>query len=260
MVAIAGYGSLPAVGAAPQPQRRAAFLIASLAALAMVACVGIAVAGYDQDEGLWDDGSVTLAQLTKVEMNDILSKAQGMSTAQLRSEINKLEGASSRTTSLAGIVRGGQITQDTAANPEGAILENVPATIVAPVPGPPDFNGASAVIARLPNIGFAPSMLTEKGFESRGSFTVRKSRAGESFYLRIYGKLNHNLRCTLRGYRNLMGDFTGNTIYTGFKKIYTGKSQIHTQHIPRGITGEFDIMTCRDLGNGEVQYFRIRYD
>jgi hypothetical protein len=24
--------------------------------------------------------------------------------------------------------------------------------------------------------------------------------------------------------------------------------------------GEFDIMTCRDLGNGEVQYFRIRYD
>jgi hypothetical protein len=116
------------------------------------------------------------------------------------------------------------------------------------------------VIARLPNIGFAPSMLTEKGFESRGSFTVRKSRAGESFYLRIYGKLNHNLRCTLRGYRNLMGDFTGNTIYTGFKKIYTGKSQLHTQHIPRGITGEFDIMTCRDLGNGEVQYFRIRYD
>jgi len=268
-VAIAGYGSLPAPdGAAPAP-RRAAFLVASLSALAMVACIGIAVAGYDQDEGLWDDGSVTLAQLNKSEMNAILDKASGMSATQLRSEISKLEGASSRTTSLAsaartqslgGIVRGGQLTQDTAANPEGAILENVPATIVAPVPGPPDFNGASAVIARLPNIGFAPSMLTEHGFESRGSFTVRKSRAGESFYLRIYGKLNHNMRCTLRGYRNLMGDFTGNTIYTGFKKIYTGKSQIHTQHIPRGITGEFDIMTCRDLGNGEVQYFRIRYD
>lgn len=47
-VAIAGYGSLPAPdGAAPAP-RRAAFLVASLAALAMVACVGIAVAGYDQ--------------------------------------------------------------------------------------------------------------------------------------------------------------------------------------------------------------------
>jgi len=41
----------------------------------------------------------------------------------------------------------------------------VPATIVAAVPGPSDFNGASAVIARLPNIGFAPSMLTEHGFE-----------------------------------------------------------------------------------------------
>ncbi len=36
-----------------------------------------------QDEGLWDDGSVTLAQLTKTEMNDILSKAQGMSTSQV---------------------------------------------------------------------------------------------------------------------------------------------------------------------------------
>ena len=89
---------------------------------------------------------------------------------------------------------------------------------------------------------------------------MRKSRAGESFYLRVYGKLNHNIRCTLRGYRNLSGDFTGNTIYTGFKKIYVGKSQVQTQHIPRGIVGEFDIMTCRDLGNGEVQYFRIRYD
>jgi hypothetical protein len=44
--------------------------------------------------------------------------------------------------------------------------------------------------------------------------------AGESFYLRIYGKLNHNMRCTLRGYRNLMGDFTGNTIYTGYAYVY----------------------------------------
>ena len=36
-----------------------------------------------QDEGLWDDGSVTLAQLTKTEMNDILVKAKGMSTSQV---------------------------------------------------------------------------------------------------------------------------------------------------------------------------------
>jgi hypothetical protein len=47
-VAIAGYGSLPEAAASPQPQRRAAFLIASLAALAMVACVGAAVVNYDQ--------------------------------------------------------------------------------------------------------------------------------------------------------------------------------------------------------------------
>jgi hypothetical protein len=87
-------------------------------------------------------------------------------------------------------------------------------------------------------------MLTEKGFETRGSFTIRKSRAGESFYLRVYGKLNHNIRCTLRGYRNLMGDFTGNTIYTGFKKIYTGKSQLQTGHIPRGIVGEVSTATA----------------
>jgi len=232
MVKVTSYGALPE-GPEKRGRSRVAFF-SGVAALSALVAVGIVALAASQD---WDNGSVTLAQLNQQEARD---------RAHMQS--------------LAGIVRGGQITEDTAANPEGAILENVPATVIAPVPGPPDFNGASAVIARLPNIGFAPSMLTEKGFETRGSFTVRKSRAGESFYLRVYGKLNHNMRCTLRGYRNLMGDFTGNTIYTGFKKIYTGKSQLHTQHIPRGITGEFDIMTCRDLGNGEVQYFRIRYD
>jgi len=117
-----------------------------------------------QDEGFWDDGSVTLSQLNKAEMNHILSKANSMSASQvylsfdcnhpglflrflevallatifplltkmlafymqLRAEINKLEASSARTTSLASsartqslgaIVRGGQITQDTAANP-----------------------------------------------------------------------------------------------------------------------------------------------
>jgi hypothetical protein len=188
-----------------------------------------------------DEGTVTLAAMNDQEMRDLLSNVKHMSTAQLQAAVNELEskhGKSARTTSLVA-------SEDTAANPMGGVLENVPATIVAPVPGPPDFNGASAVVARLPNIGFAPSLLEEKGFESRGTFTVRQSRAGESFYLRIYGKLNHNIRCTIRGYRNLMGDFTGNTIYTGFKLIYNGKSQIQTGHIPRGITGEFDIMTCR---------------
>ncbi|EKX54035.1 hypothetical protein GUITHDRAFT_150128 [Guillardia theta CCMP2712] len=248
------------------PRRKTAMMYAGIAVLACMAVIGMAFVSYDQDEGFWDDGSVTLAQLNKQEMNEILAKAKSMSTDQLRAEVAQLEADKrTRRTSLASkvrkqslVVRGGQ--EDVAGNPEGGIIENVPPTVVAPVPGPPDFNGASAIIARLPNIGFAPSMLTEKGFETRGSFTVRKSRAGESFYLRVYGKLNHNMRCTLRGYRNLMGDFTGNTIYTGFKKIYTGKSQVQTGHIPRGIVGEFDIMTCRDLNNGEVQYFRIRYD
>lgn len=36
-----------------------------------------------QDEGLWDDGSVTLAQLNKSEMNSILNKASGMSATQV---------------------------------------------------------------------------------------------------------------------------------------------------------------------------------
>eukprot|EP00286_Rhodomonas_abbreviata_P009010 CAMPEP_0181315966 /NCGR_PEP_ID=MMETSP1101-20121128/15648_1 /TAXON_ID=46948 /ORGANISM="Rhodomonas abbreviata, Strain Caron Lab Isolate" /LENGTH=251 /DNA_ID=CAMNT_0023423191 /DNA_START=20 /DNA_END=775 /DNA_ORIENTATION=- len=251
MVLLADYGSLSQhVEFARQPRSRVSAMVSGVALLAALAIVGVVALNWDQD-----DGSVTLAALNKQEMDDILTKAKHMSTAQLRSEVAGLE---------MGKVAGSQslvtVNENTAANPDGGVMENVPATVVAPVPGPPDFNGASAVVARLPNIGFAPSLLTEKGFETRGTFTVRKSRAGESFYLRVYGKLNHNIRCTLRGYRNLMGDFTGNTIYTGFKKIYTGKSQLHTQHIPRGIVGEFDIMTCRDLGNGEVQYFRIRYD
>merc|ERR1719199_455458 len=212
------YGAIPS-GAPAQRGRPLRSLFAGVAALSVLVAVGI-VALAAQD---WDDGSVTLAQMQQQEAAD---------RAHMQS--------------LGGVVRGAQFSEDTAANPEGAVLENVPATVIAPVPGPPDFNGASAVVARLPNIGFAPSMLTEKGFETRGSFTVRKSRAGGAFYLRVYG--------------NLMGDFTGNTIYTGFKKIYIGKSQVQTQHVPRGVTGEFDIMTCRDLGNGEVQYFRIRYD
>jgi len=225
-------------------------LYAGVIALAAAALVAISMLATQ------DDGMATLAELNRQEMNSMLARAKTMSTAQLQKEVSELEaekqdGGSMRMQSL--------VSENDAANPEGGVLENVPSTVVAPVPGPPDFNGASAVVARLPNIGFAPSMLTEKGFETRGSFTIRKSRAGESFYLRVYGKLNHNIRCTLRGYRNLMGDFTGNTIYTGFKKIYTGKSQLQTGHIPRGIVGEFDIMTCRDLGNGEVQYFRIRY-
>mmetsp|Transcript_23086 Transcript_23086/g.48377 ORF Transcript_23086/g.48377 Transcript_23086/m.48377 type:complete len:254 (-) Transcript_23086:457-1218(-) len=253
MVQVVDYGTVPArkLEDRRQGSMNIKLVLTALAATCALAfCVTIAV--FREDEG-----TVTLAAMNAQEMRDLLSNAKHMSTAQLQAAVSELEsekhGKSARTISLVA-------SEDTAANPMGGVLENVPATIVAPVPGPPDFNGASAVVARLPNIGFAPSLLEEKGFESRGTFTVRQSRAGESFYLRIYGKLNHNIRCTVRGYRNLMGDFTGNTVYTGFKLIYNGKSQIQTGHIPRGITGEFDIMTCRDMGNGEVQYFRMRYD
>jgi len=250
------YGAAPidtvkSEASAPQPGRQSKYIASFVGCIAVLALIAMAY-----QFSMEDDGTTTLAALKAQEINDILSKAKHMSTAQLQAEVDSLESHKARPLRTTSLVA----SEDTEANPLGGVLENVPATIVAPVPGPPDFNGASAVVARLPNIGFAPSLLEEKGFESRGTFTVRQSRAGESFYLRIYGKLNHNLRCTIRGYRNLMGDFTGNTIYTGFKLIYTGKSQIHTGHIPRGIQGEFDIMTCRDLGNGEVQYFRIRYD
>jgi len=251
MVSVQDYGSLANPAQTRTVGRSNMKLVAGIMGLAALALIAVATLSTQ------DDGMTTLAEFNKQEMNDMLRRAKTMSTAQLQKEVSELEAEKQdgemRTQSLV------TVSEDTAANPDGGVLEYVPATVVAPVPGPPDFNGASAVVARLPNIGFAPSMLTEKGFETRGSFTVRQSRAGESFYLRVYGKLNHNIRCTLRGYRDLMGDFTGNTIYTGFKKIYTGKSQLQTGHIPRGIVGEFDIMTCRDLGNGEVQYFRIRY-
>ena len=45
------------------------------------------------------------------------------------------------------------VSENSAANPDGGIYEDVPATVVGPIPGPPDFNGASAVVARLPNLG-----------------------------------------------------------------------------------------------------------
>mmetsp|Transcript_50838 Transcript_50838/g.158878 ORF Transcript_50838/g.158878 Transcript_50838/m.158878 type:complete len:170 (-) Transcript_50838:320-829(-) len=169
-MAIVSYGSLP--HAAESPKKRSSSFLIGIAAASALLLVGVIalVARQDFED---PDGSVTLMNLNAQEAREMKARRQSL------------------------VVRGGQ--EDVAGNPEGGILENVPPTVVAPVPGPPDFNGASAIVARLPNIGFAPSMLTEKGFETRGSFTVRKSRAGESFYLRVYGKLNHNMRCTLRG-------------------------------------------------------------
>mmetsp|Transcript_123033 Transcript_123033/g.184034 ORF Transcript_123033/g.184034 Transcript_123033/m.184034 type:complete len:229 (-) Transcript_123033:75-761(-) len=136
--------------------------------------------------------------------------------------------------------------------------KGVPATVLAPPPEPADWDGSVAVIGKMPPLGNAPSQLTEAGFETRGSITVRRDLAGENEYFRIYGRINHHLKCTLRGYRRLLGEFNHEVIYTGFKRVWVGQSQIHPPHLQRGQDNEFDVITCRDLDTGEVQYFKVK--
>jgi len=114
------------------------------------------------------------------------------------------------------------------------------------------------VIGKMPLLGNAPSVLTEAGFETRGSFTVRRILAGENEYFMMYGRINHNIQCTLRQYRRLGGEFNHEVIYTGFKRVWHGKSQMHPHPIQRPATNlhEFDVLTLRDNDTGEVQYFR----
>lgn len=100
--------------------------------------------------------------------------------------------------------------------------------------------------------------LQEAGFETRGSITVRRDLAAENEYFRIYGRINHRIRATLRGYRRLGGEYNNEVIYTGFKRVWGGLSMVQSGHIQRGVEGEFDIITVRDLDTGEVQYFRVR--
>ena len=58
------------------------------------------------------------------------------------------------------------------------------------------------------------------------------------------------------GYREL-GAPWGNTIVTGFKRVWIAKRRILTGMSipPTGNPNEFDIMTCRDLDTGEVFFF-----
>ena len=144
---------------------------------------------------------------------------------------------------------------DVHGNPEG-MPEHVPATVTASVPGPPDFNGATGIVARLPDIGYAPSVLDANGVEKRGSFTLRKANPYGGIMLRVYGRINHPLKCTLKGYRKLGGMFMGQTVYTGYKKVWTGKTTFSTGIIPPGSSDSFDLITCRDMHTGEVQHFR----
>jgi hypothetical protein len=138
----------------------------------------------------------------------------------------------------------------------------VPPTILPPSPGYPDFNGASAVIARHAKIQINPTDLEEKKMESRGSFSVLMARAGVAdegeVSLAIWGP-NSPFKCTIRGYRKLTGDFDGNKVATGYKKVFQGVRKITTGLLSPGVMGEYDIMTCRS-SPGEVQYFRINYD
>ena len=150
------------------------------------------------------------------------------------------------------------LDQSDQGNPAG-IAEQVPATVSAPPMGVPDFNGATAVVARLPQgLGFGPSVLDAQGVEERGSFTLHKSNPYAETSIRVYGKMNHPIKCTLKSYRKLGGMFRGQTVYTGYKKIWTGKSSITTGIIPPASSGRrtFDVMTCRDMQTGEVQHFR----
>ena len=145
---------------------------------------------------------------------------------------------------------------DAHGNPPG-IPEQVPTTVTAAPPGVPDFNGASGVVARLPTgLGFAPSLLDANGVEERGSFTLRKANPYGGIWIRAYGKMNHPIKCTLKSYRKLSGMFKGQTVYTGYKKSWSGKTTISTGIIPPGGSSTFDIFTCRDMQTGEVQHFR----
>jgi len=145
---------------------------------------------------------------------------------------------------------------DAHGNPPG-MPEQVPATVTAPAPGVKDFNGASGVVAQLPTgLGFAPSLLDANGVEERGSFTLRKANPYGGIWIRAYGKMNHPIKCTLKSYRKLSGMFMGQTVYTGYKKSWSGKTTISTGVIPPGGSSTFDIITCRDMQTGEVQHFR----
>lgn len=149
-----------------------------------------------------------------------------------------------------------QLDSSVVGNPPG-VPEQVPATVSAPPPGIPDFNGASGVVARLPpGVGYGPSLLDANGVEERGSFTLRKSNPYGGIWIRAYGKMNHPIKCTLKSYRKLGGMFMGQTVYTGYKKSWSGKTTISTGIIPPGSSNTFDLLTCRDMQTGEVQHFK----
>jgi hypothetical protein len=123
-------------------------------------------------------------------------------------------------------------------------------TVLGSPDGIPDFNGADAIIAHLPNLGWQPTDLEERGGESRGSFSVVMKRAGfdqeGDAHLQIYGPVKTPISCEIRGYRKLSGDFQGNVITTGFVDKFSGEGSAEASISP-GVANEFDVLTCRDL-------------
>ena len=52
----------------------------------------------------------------------------------------------------------------------------------------------------------------------------------------------------------------GNVISTGFSQTWTNPDgKIQTGPISPGVANEYDIVTCRDLANGETQHFRMSW-
>jgi len=70
-----------------------------------------------------------------------------------------------------------------------------PATVLAPEPEQPDFNGQTAVIARLPRLGSGPSQLDEYQKETRGTFAVRVVGATGQPEIEVGGDMRARVPC-----------------------------------------------------------------
>jgi hypothetical protein len=190
-----------------------------------------------------------------------------LANAKLESENQALLSSKRGEGVAASVPRGGvhsgkqlavAVDETTQGNP-GGVLEDVPATVLAKPAGPHDWDGVEAVPARIPDIGFGPSLLDSDGVEQRGSFTARKSSPYGGLLLRVYGKINHDIVCTLRGYRRINSDgqeLSKETVFTGYKREWEGKTTIMSGVIPPS-QDNFDLVTCRDKDTGEVQHFRM---
>jgi hypothetical protein len=101
---------------------------------------------------------------TGAELADLLRD-----NARLRRQNRALRAASASSARSGPVLSGLKIDESTQGGPPAAAVEAVPATVSVPPPGPKDFNGATAIIARLPagQGGFTASLLDTEGVEKR---------------------------------------------------------------------------------------------